>query len=200
MKNNFLCSAFVGLISFGNIAVFSQVMLPSMASAQSPSAFGSASLGEMGCQRVSDDRWHRYRVSNQDIPIGFEIFQSTASFGISGNRGIKKSEPAAVACRIAPAGESSPFQSLNLSFGLDPNKSYLIDGSVLVRLNVLVDGKFIGRQTVSRGSIARLAVDVSGARSVALVAECVRAKRTSSGDLCPSLAFLEDTLTRKPSQ
>ncbi len=165
------------------------VATPDIAQTQSRPS-GVASLGEMGCKRISG--WGSYRVRNQDIPIGREIFRAVASLSASGER-IDRDEPAGVACRLAPPRGNPQFNTLTLTFGLHQDDYYL-DRSVVIRLSVYRDNNFYAQQTISQGDLIRLPVDVRGVRSLALEAECVRAKQNAS--YCPGVWFVEDTLRR----
>ena len=172
--------------------------------AQAQRKSGGASLAELGCQGFAGKTdIHRdfsggYKGVNQDIVIGGQLLRS---FGVLGNierygwQGIFREDPGPekVACRLAPVNGSSEFRSLILQFGLS-DSSTLSDGSVALRLKVLLDGEPYGEKLITRGDLIRWSIPVSGKRSVTLEGHCIRSKAYEQ--TCPNIWFTQDLLTR----
>jgi len=165
---------------------------------------GSASLAELGCQKFGGRTDYGYGFSiggyiptNQDVIIGSEVLRAFAYLGNNdgvGYSGIYPSDGSEkVACRLAPVNSSSDFRSLILQFGLNEG-SRLIDGSVSVRLRVILDGEYYGEKLITRGDLIRWSIPVSGKRSIALEGSCIH--RKIGEDACPNIVFVQDLLTR----
>jgi hypothetical protein len=165
-----------------------------------------ASLAELGCRKFAGTRDIEsgfniggYRSANQDVVIGGELLRGFAFLGNwdSGMNyfGIYKFDygPEKVACRLAPVNGSSEFRSLILQFGLS-DSSNLSDGSVALRLKVLLDGEYYGEKLITRGELIRWSIPVSSKRSITLEAACVRPKIGEKA--CPNIWFTQDLLTR----
>lgn len=173
------------------------VSMASDAQAQNRRSSGVASLGEMGCQTIGGRGG--YNPVNYDIAIGRQIFRTVAYLGYYtewGNtnwNGISRDQPTEVACRLAAVNAPPQFKTLTLSFGFVQN-SRLLDGSVIVRLSVYKDGNFYGEQTISKGDKIRWPIDVTNTRTLALEAQCVRARQ--GGNYCPNIVFVEDILRK----
>ena len=167
---------------------------------------GGASLGELGCQKFAGTRdigngfnGGGYRPVNKDTIIGGEFLKAFAflgndDFGMN-YFGIYKFDygPEKVACRLAPVNGSSEFRSLILQFGLS-DASNLLDGSVAVRLRVLLNGEPYGEKLITKGDLIRWSIPLVGKRNITLEGECVRPK--SGERACPNIVFTQDLLTR----
>ncbi|MCC3419862.1 MAG: hypothetical protein JGK24_24170 [Microcoleus sp. PH2017_29_MFU_D_A] len=145
---------------------------------------GTASLGEMNCQKITDRA--SYIAINQDVPIGLEIFKAVAYLG---NGPTYLEESGQVACRLAAQGEKPKFRTLTLGFGLPDNNDN--SKGALVRLSIYKDGNFFEYRDVTAGQKLLWPINVTNVRSIALEAEC---KRRSSGNSCPALYFYQDIL------
>jgi hypothetical protein len=180
----------IGLLAVTGFAVAASSS--SLAAKSRPS--GIASLSEMGCQKTSGNGGYKSAV--KDLTVGREIFRTAAFIGEAetGMRpGISSREPTAIVCRLAPVKGSPQFKTLNLTVGFDQGDRRL-NGSVVVRLSIYKDGNFYKEETINRGELVRLPVDIDGVRSLALEAECVRANDRYGS--CPNLWVLEDILRK----
>jgi len=163
--------------------------------AQSRRPPGTASLAEMGCIKTSGARG--YDPIDRDITVGREIFRAVASMGgtnglFDSYSGIAPREATTSTCRLAEPREIPRFRTLTLSFGLPDNFTINADGATNVRLSIYLDGEFYDSQDVTQGRQLRWPIDVTGVRSIALEAECIRS--ASDERYCPALTFFEDIL------
>ncbi|MFO0049981.1 MAG: hypothetical protein ACK54E_16175 [Pseudanabaena sp.] len=168
---------------------------------------GGASLAELSCQKFGGTRDFTgrfsqggYKASNVDVVIGGELLRTFAFLGNNNSAqnywGIYRNSdlgPERVACRLAPVNGSSEFRTLVLQFGLSDG-SDLLDGSVAVRLRLVLDGEYYGEKLITKGDLIRWAIPVTGKRSVALEGACIRPK--NGRDNCPNIWFTQDLLTR----
>jgi hypothetical protein len=157
---------------------------------------GTASLGEMSCQRTGGSGG--YTVRNADVVIGRQTLRIVAYMGA--NTGllelttpkIDPDNPTEVVCRLAGSTERPRFRTLTLSFGFaDTDDS--ADPPATVRLSIYRDGEFYDSQTVTRGQPIRWPIDVTNTRSIALEATCLRLAQGER--VCPFLFFFEDVLS-----
>lgn len=165
--------------------VLTSMMLSTSSSAQAQRRTSrTASLAQMSCQGIN--RNDNYYAKNQDVPIGLEMFRAVAEL----NNGvfIEQENPATVVCRLAAAGQSPKYRTLTLAFGLS-DKSYYLSSST-VRLAIYKDGNLFEYKDVTPGEKLLWNVDVSGTRSLAMKAGCLR----SRGRVCPRIYFFEDIL------
>jgi hypothetical protein len=150
--------------------------------AQKKRPTGVASLAEMSCQSI---KGKNYEATNQDIPVGLEVFRAVGLLHWMGLNGVTQ-----VACRLAQPKEKPKYKTLTLAFGFhDGDQS--IDGST-VRLSLYRDGQAYGYKDISKGEKLLWQVDVMGTRSLAIETECIRGG--GSQNFCPTLFFFEDTL------
>lgn len=149
---------------------------------------GTASLGEMNCKGINAST---YKVINEDIPIGLEIFRAVAFVGNEPNFSIGlQGQSVQVACRLAAPGEKPKFKTLTLGFGFSDNhKDDTYRKGALVRLSIYKDGNFAEYRDVTFGQKLVWPINVTNVRSIALEAEC---KRTSQN--CPVLYIYQDIL------
>jgi len=146
---------------------------------------GTASLGEMKCQKIKGGA---YEVINEDIPIALEIFKAVAYLGDWNGKAIDQKYPIQVACRLAAPGEKPKFKTLTLAFGFPDN--HTSSKGALVRLSVYKDGNFAGYKDVTFAQQLLWPINVANVRSIALEGECKR----SSGSSCPAIYFYQDIL------
>ena len=195
-----LSKVFLATVALSLSSVFSNDSL------QAQRKSGGASLAELGCQKFAGTRdiGHGfneggYRPVNKDTIIGGELLGAFAFLGndnFGANYfGIYKFDYGAekVACRLAPVNGSSEFRSLVLQFGLS-DASNLLDGSVAVRLRVLLNGEPYGEKLITKGDLIRWSIPLLGKRNITLEGECVRPK--SGERACPNIVFTQDLLTR----
>lgn len=144
----------------------------------------TASLGQMSCQGIN--RSDRYSAKNQDVPVGFEMFRAVAE--LNNGSWIEQENPATVVCRLAAAGQSPKYRRLTLAFGLsDRNR---LSSSSTVRLAIYKDGNLFEYKDITGGQKLLWNIDVSGTRSLAMKATCLR----SPENYCPGIYFFEDIL------
>ncbi|MEC4805264.1 MAG: hypothetical protein SAJ12_10965 [Jaaginema sp. PMC 1079.18] len=146
---------------------------------------GVASLAEMSCQRING----RYQASNEDVPIGFEVFRAVAYLANGPDR-IEGDQSVKVACRLAAAGQNATYRSLTLSFGLSDQDSRS-SGST-VRLSIYKDGNFYEYRDITSGQKFLWNIDVRGTRSLGLEGTCLRSSPRAV--TCPKMYFFEDIL------
>jgi len=156
--------------------------------AQKKRPAGVASLAEMPCKGIRGN----YEATNEDISVGLEIFASVSrfiSYGIW--HGIPKdNQVLQVVCRLAQSKEKPKYKTLTLAFGM--NDSDKRSNGAQIRFSLYKDGKAYDYKDVTRGEKLLWQVDVTGTRSLALEAECLRTIHNSG--YCPPLFFFEDTL------
>lgn len=174
--------------------------------AQSRRPSGVASLGEMGCQSLSDIVG--YKPVNGDVTIGRQIFRAVAyldgqAWGfLTGRRGVLPGNTAGVACRLAAPNQTPRFRTLTLAFGFADNSEKIDyirpNASTELRLSVYKDGNLYGSQSVRPGDMLRWPIDVRNARSISLEADCLQGgehtSSTGQEGVCPVLYFFQDTL------
>lgn len=157
------------------------------------------SLGQLGCQATRSalggfGNFRGYTPLNEDFPMGFEVFRAVGRLGASvGNGGILRAESAQIACRLAAPGETPRFKTLTLAFGLPEQGGRIIwvrGSTARVRLTVYLDGKSVGSKTLYLDDVEYWPIDISGARSVGMTAECFNQKPYN----CPPIIFFQDTL------
>lgn len=156
--------------------------------AQKKRPVGVASLAEMSCQSIKGGS---YRATNEDIPVGLEIFRAVSVTGDINNREVRQ-----YVCRLAQPKEKPKYKTLTLAFGLS-DKDHRNKNSPVVRLSLYKDGKAYEYKDIAGGEKLLWQVDVTGVRSLAVETECVK-----SGFLpndwrvgqCPDIYFFEDTL------
>ena len=123
-----------------------------------------------------------YREENLDVSIGKAFYTSQFYLG-AGNRS------ALLTCKIKPDHRpESPFQTLNLGFGIRDNDATTPD----VEVKVYLDGKPPETRTVIPAKPTSLTVDVSNASNVAIEAVC-----SSSNQYCDRVYFYKADLERK---
>jgi hypothetical protein len=167
--------------------VLTSMMLSTSSSAQAQRRTSrSSSLAQMSCQGIN--QFDRYSAKNQDIPIGFEMFRAVASLSSGFGNLIYKETPVTVVCRLAAAGQSPKYRTLTLAFGLS-DKSYYSSGST-VRLAIYKDGNLFEYKDITAGEKLLWNIDVSGTRSLAMKAGCLRSPHNN----CPEIYFFEDIL------
>lgn len=168
--------------------VLTSMMLSTNSSpkAQRPTS-QTASLAQMSCQGIN--RNDNYSAKNQDVPVGLEMFRAVASLNAYRyGDWITKEEPVKVVCRLAAAGQSPKYRTLTLAFGLSDKARYL-SGST-VRLAIYKDGNLFEYKDITAGEKLLWNIDVSGTRSLAMKATCLR----SRNGYCPEIYFFEDIL------
>jgi hypothetical protein len=148
---------------------------------------GTASLGEMNCKGINAST---YKVINEDIPIGLEIFRAVAYFGNGPHFSIGKSRLEQVVCRLAEPGQKPRFKTLTLGFGFSDNSNKSYDNGALVRLTIYKDGNFADYKDVTFGQKQVWPINVTNVRSIALEAECKRSPINN----CPVLYIYQDIL------
>lgn len=153
------------------------------------------SLTQMPCLTTSGESYTNSFVSGSfDVGIGQEIYRGIAVLRthqpLFGGNYIDPGNPAGVACRITPAGSQPRFRTLRLAFGINNQGEFVRDNSHL-RLTVLVDGNTAGSKEIVKGSLEYMLVDVTNARSVALLGECL-------SNTCPGIIFVQALLEEAP--
>ncbi|MFB8791525.1 MAG: hypothetical protein U7123_22465 [Potamolinea sp.] len=165
-----------------------------------------ASLGEMGCQSLSNIVG--YKPVNGDVTIGRQIFRAVAyldgqAWGfLSGRGGISPDHTAGVACRLSAPNQTPRFRTLTLAFGFADNSEKIDyirpNASTELRLSVYKDGNLYGSQSIRPGDMLRWPIDVRNARSISLEANCIKGGNSTSyagnPEVCPVLYFFQDTL------
>lgn len=165
--------------------VLTSMMLSTSSSAQAQRRTRTASLGQMSCQGINQR--DNYSANNYDIPIGLEIFRAVGSLSSDWDA-IDKQKPVTVVCRLAAAGQSPRYRTLTLAFGLSDKNN--LSSSSTVRLEIYKDGNLFEYKDITGGEKLLWNVDVSGTRSLAMKATCLR----SRNGFCPSIYFFEDIL------
>jgi hypothetical protein len=123
-----------------------------------------------------------YREQNLDVSIGKAVYTSQFYLG-SGNRS------ASLTCKIKPDNRpESPFQTLNLGFGIRDNDATTPN----VIIKVYLDGQQAETRTVIPAQPISLSLDVSNATNVAIEAVCSR-----SNQYCDRVYFYKADLERK---
>jgi hypothetical protein len=123
-----------------------------------------------------------YREQNLDVSIGKAVYTSQFYLG-SGNRS------ASLTCKIKPDNRpESPFQTLNLGFGIRDNDATTPN----VIIKVYLDGQQAETRTVIPAQPISLSLDVSNASNVAIEAVCSR-----SNQYCDRVYFYKADLERK---
>jgi len=167
------------------IALAAMVNAADTAQAQNPVS-GTASLTKMPCQNVQG----QYSAMNQDISVGLEIVRAVAVLDHAVGAIYKNRTPARVVCRLAPADQSPRFRTLRLAFGFRDNDN--MASSSTIRLTIYKDGNLFEYRDITGGNKLLWNVDVSGTRSLALQASCLRNNSYWPG--CPAIYFSEETL------
>ena len=166
--------------------VLTSMMLSTSSSAQAQRRTSrTASLAQMSCQGIN--RSDRYSARNQDVPIGLEMFRAIAKLNGFSNE-IYKEEPVRVVCRLAAAGQSPKYRRLTLAFGLSDRDRRSSNSTN--RLAIYKDGNLFEYKDITGGQKLLWNIDVSGTRSLAMKATCLR----SPENYCPGIYFFEDIL------
>ena len=123
-----------------------------------------------------------YREQNLDVSIGKAVYTSQFYLG-AGNRS------ASLTCKIKPDNRpESPFQTLNIGFGIRDNDTT----SPGVEVKVYLDGKQAETRTVMPAQPTSLTLDVSNVSNVAIEAVC-----SQSNQYCDRVYFFDAALERK---
>lgn len=161
--------------------------------AQKKRPAGVSSLAEMSCQNLKGE----YDAKNEDISVGLEIFRAVGVLlndsGFTGGAIVQNRGVAQVVCRLAQPKEKPKYKTLTLAFGLSDRSKHSSES--LVRLTLYKDGQEYGYKDISKGEKMLWQVDITGTRSIALEAECLRGPEVyMSSPGCAGLWFFEDTL------
>ncbi len=123
-----------------------------------------------------------YREENLDVSIGKAVYKSQFYLG-AGNRS------ASLTCKIKRDNRpESPFQTLNLGFGIRDNDATTPN----VTIKVYLDGKPAETLTVIPAQPTSLTLDVSNVSNVAIEAVC-----SGSNQYCDRVYFYKADLERK---
>jgi hypothetical protein len=139
----------------------------------------------MSCQKVSGGA---YDAINKDVSVGLEIFRSIAVFRTTLWNTILGTGQ--VVCRLAQTKEKPKYKTLTLAFGMNDQDA---SNESQIRLSLYKDGNAYGYKDVIKGEKSLWQVDITGTRSLALEAECIRPVTNATGN-CPQIYFFEDTL------
>lgn len=133
-----------------------------------------------------------YREHSSQMSVGFQMVNTIAKMNTSfaGSRSILIDEQNVVVCDMAGNGELPSFRTAMFKMALSDadNRSK----NSVVQLTVYLDGQYKAHTQIQGGKQEPFAVDVAGARSIALQVECIR----TSDNSCPTLYFLQDSLSR----
>lgn len=157
------------------------------------------SLAQLGCIAAQpSNSWsvgfRGYAAINEDVTIGREIFRAVGRLGRSaGNYGLVQGEGPEITCRLVSSGERPRWRTLTLAFGLPDQRDEFTpieSETARVAVTVYLDGNYVGSRDLYLNDRYVWPIDISGARSLSITAECFNRARSN----CPPVIFFQDTL------